>query len=161
MKEFLTMKVIKAEEMSRQEYVDSRGWTLPENEKHLADERVYKVFYEDGYISMCPKERFLENAYEIKGYLIDESSINKVIKNVEFTTKKIFGKKAMIMEYQLKNGFIGTESLCYKDSCDDSEKVLKEVLFERLRNKIWNSLEYSYAIASSKHKKGDTDGDNN
>ena len=64
--QFLTTKVVEVEEMSRQEYVESRGWTLPEDEKHLADERVYKVFYEDGYVSMCPKKRFLEQAYEIE-----------------------------------------------------------------------------------------------
>ncbi|MGL4863069.1 MAG: DUF2829 domain-containing protein [Cetobacterium sp.] len=65
-KVFITNKVVEVEEMSRLEYVLSRGWELPENESHLKDERVYKVYYKDGYISMCPKDTFLEDAHELE-----------------------------------------------------------------------------------------------
>lgn len=62
---YITNKVVEVEEMSRLEYVLSRGWELPEDEEHLKDERVYKVMYLDGYISMCPKDKFLEDARKL------------------------------------------------------------------------------------------------
>lgn len=62
---YITNKIVEVEEMSRLEYVLSRGWELPEDEEHLKDERVYKVIYLDGYISMCPKDKFLEDAREL------------------------------------------------------------------------------------------------
>ena len=42
--------------MTRKEYVESRGWELPANEN--PDDQVYKVVYADGYVSMCPKDKF-------------------------------------------------------------------------------------------------------
>ncbi|MGL4934984.1 MAG: DUF2829 domain-containing protein [Cetobacterium sp.] len=62
---FLTRKVVTVEEMSRKEYVSLRGWSLPDDEKHLAEERVYKIIYEDGYVSMCPKDIFFKDAREL------------------------------------------------------------------------------------------------
>lgn len=62
---YITNKVVEVEEMSRLEYVLSRGWELPEDEYDLKDERVYKVLYLDGYISMCPKDKFLEDARKL------------------------------------------------------------------------------------------------
>ena len=62
---YITNKVVEVEEMSRLEYVLSRGWKLPEDEYDLKDERVYKVLYLDGYTSMCPKDKFLEDARKL------------------------------------------------------------------------------------------------
>lgn len=53
---FVRQNIVEAIPMTRREYVESRGWTLPENEN--PDEMVYKVIYEDGYVSMCPKDKF-------------------------------------------------------------------------------------------------------
>ena len=64
-KRYITSKKVEVEEMTRFEYVTSRGWELPKNEIHLKDEIVFKVYYDNGYISMCPKEIFLKDAKEI------------------------------------------------------------------------------------------------
>lgn len=71
MKTYIGTKIINAEPMSRAEYNDFRGWTLPADEDG-ADEG-YLVEYTDGgkpntlhfagYISWSPKEQF-EKAYE-------------------------------------------------------------------------------------------------
>ena len=53
---FVRQNIVEAIPMTRREYVESRGWTLPENEN--PDEMVYKVIYADGYVSMCPKDKF-------------------------------------------------------------------------------------------------------
>lgn len=53
---FVRMNVVEAIPMTRKEYVESRGWELPANEN--PDDQVYKVVYADGYVSMCPKDKF-------------------------------------------------------------------------------------------------------
>lgn len=53
---FVRQNIVEAIPMTRREYVESRGWTLPENEN--PDEMVYKVICADGYVSMCPKDKF-------------------------------------------------------------------------------------------------------
>lgn len=63
---FTIEQTVAAEEMTREEYVTSRGWELPENEKHLKDEKVFKIYNEEGHISMLPKDLFLKIAKEIK-----------------------------------------------------------------------------------------------
>lgn len=67
---YIGTKVIHARPMSRQEYLDYRGWSLPADEN--PEDRGYLVEYTDGgkpnhpdhggYISWSPKEQF-DNAY--------------------------------------------------------------------------------------------------
>lgn len=59
----MTCKTVEVEEMTRLEYVQSRNWDLPDDED--PDEVVFKVFYKDGYVSMCHKDKFLEDATEL------------------------------------------------------------------------------------------------
>jgi hypothetical protein len=69
---FIGTKLVVAQAMTRQEYNDYRGWQLPEDEAHLADEAGYLVEYVDGgrandarhegYISWSPADVF-EKSY--------------------------------------------------------------------------------------------------
>lgn len=71
-------KLIKSQPMTRQEYNNYRGWQLPEDEKHLANEAGYLVEYIDGgranderhegYISWSPADVF-EASYKSSGNL--------------------------------------------------------------------------------------------
>ncbi|NEG94116.1 crAss001_48 related protein [Leclercia adecarboxylata] len=66
MQQYVSTKIVNGMPMTRQEYIDLRGWTLPENENG-ADEG-YLVEYRDGgqpntnshkgYISWSPKDVF-------------------------------------------------------------------------------------------------------
>ncbi len=73
---YVCMNVIEAVEISRKEYCETRGWIVPENEN--PDERVMMVTYADGYISMCPKDKFYAVSIECDegrctfGYAITE-----------------------------------------------------------------------------------------
>jgi len=70
------LKLVLATAMTRIEYDDYRGWQLPEDEKHLANEGGCLVEYIDGgkanhpdhkgYISWSPMEVF-DNAYKASG----------------------------------------------------------------------------------------------
>lgn len=94
-KKFATTKMVSVTEMSRIEYVHSRGWELPENELNLAEERVYKVEYEDGYISMCPKDIFLKNARPIDELPLG-TAIEFCIKGAKIARKGWNGKDMFI-----------------------------------------------------------------
>ena len=75
---FIGTKLIQAVAMTRQQYNDYRGWKLPEDESHLANEDGYLVEYLDGgrandsrhtgYISWSPKDVF-EKSYKPNGNL--------------------------------------------------------------------------------------------
>ena len=70
------IKLILAIAMTRIEYNNYRGWELPEDEKHLANENGFLVEYLDGgktnhpdhegYISWSPEDVF-NNAYKASG----------------------------------------------------------------------------------------------
>lgn len=68
MERYVGTKIIFANPMTRGEYNELRGWTIPPNE-NPADEG-FLVKYEDGYISWSPKETF-EAAYRKTGPLVD------------------------------------------------------------------------------------------
>lgn len=149
-RQFLTTKIVEVEEMTREKYVKSRGWELPENEKELADEKVFKVIYSDGYISMCPKERFLEQAYEIKNNSITPELVKSFVKNTEVTTERIYGKLNTVLKYELVNGFVGIETSSCVDEKNYSAEIGEQILLERLYDKIWFGLGFALGMANKK-----------
>lgn len=60
MRKYIGTKILEAKEMTRGEYNDYRGWTIPENEN--PEDEGYLVKYQDGYESWSPKDAF-ENSY--------------------------------------------------------------------------------------------------
>lgn len=64
MQKYIGVKQVKSNPMTRGEYNDYRGWTVPEGEN--PNDEGYVVKYEDGYVSWSPKETF-EKSYHIVG----------------------------------------------------------------------------------------------
>lgn len=64
MKKYIGVKQVEAKPMTRGEYNDYQGWTVPADE-NPADEG-YLVKYEDGYVSWSPIEVF-NKAYNLVG----------------------------------------------------------------------------------------------
>lgn len=93
---FTIEQTVAAEEMTREEYVTSRGWELPGDEKHLKDEKVFKIYNEEGHISMLPKDLFLKIAKEIK-----EDPVPKIVK-LETTIKDIQVSENEVFKTKLK-----------------------------------------------------------
>ena len=88
MKTYIGTKIIEAEPMTRGEYNQFRGWTIPADEN--PDDEGYRVVYPDGYVSWSPKEVF-ENDYRETGE-VDElempllrTKYTKVFVESEFT----------------------------------------------------------------------------
>ena len=53
MKDYIGVKVVAAEPMSRGEYNEYRGWQIPRDEN--PEDEGYHIRYPDGYESWCPK----------------------------------------------------------------------------------------------------------
>lgn len=58
MKDYIGVKVVTAEPMSRGEYNEYRGWKIPSDEN--PEDEGYHIRYPDGYESWCPKKQFNE-----------------------------------------------------------------------------------------------------
>ncbi len=73
---FIGTKQIEAEPMTRGEYNQYRGWTIPANEN--PEDEGYLVKYNDGYISWSPKKPFEEAYSEIgENPLYDTAALMK------------------------------------------------------------------------------------
>lgn len=89
MEKFIGIKKIEAEPMTRGDYNDFRGWTIPKDE-NPADEG-YIVKYSDGYVSWSPKKAF-EEAYSKIG--------DKPLVDTAILMKSDDYKDRFIAEYQ-------------------------------------------------------------
>lgn len=65
MKKYIRTNIVEAKPMTRGEYNDYRGWTLPADEN--GEDAGYLVQYHDGYVSWCPQKEFDECSREITG----------------------------------------------------------------------------------------------
>lgn len=73
MKKYVGTKVIEAENMSRGDYNQYRGWEIPENEDPR--DEGYIVKYSDGYESWSPKKQFEESYREYDESKLSSTSI--------------------------------------------------------------------------------------
>ena len=63
-KEYIGVKLLKAEPMTRGEYNKKRGWTIPKDEN--PEDEGYVVQYDTGYVSWSPKEAFEKSYTEVQ-----------------------------------------------------------------------------------------------
>lgn len=98
---YVGTKTILARAMTRQEYNDYRGWKLPDDETHLADEKGYLVEYTNGgranhanhkgYIYWFPAAVF-DEAYQCNGSLSFSSALTLLKQGKKLTRKGWNGK---------------------------------------------------------------------
>ena len=62
-KEYIGIKLLKAQPMTRGDYNKKRGWTIPKDEN--PKDEGYIVQYSDGYVSWSPKETFEKSYTEV------------------------------------------------------------------------------------------------
>ena len=147
-KQFLTVKLVETEEMTKAEFYKSIGVRMPECEN--GEEKVFKIFYKEGYKSMCPKDIFLKQAYEIEENSVTCQLVESFIKNKEITTEKIFGKISTVLRYELVNGFVGIEVSSCVDEKNYSKEIGEKILLDRLHNQIWQGLGFALGMAKGK-----------
>lgn len=79
MKEFIGIKKIEAEPMTRGDYNKYRGWDIPKDEN--PEDEGYLVKYPDGYESWSPKNVFEEAYHEVGKDLLVDSALAMVSKD--------------------------------------------------------------------------------
>ena len=146
-KQFLITKVVEAEEMTEGDYYQAQGYG---NGYDKFKEKVYRIFYENGYVSMLPKEVFLKNSYEIENNSITPELVKSFVKSAEVTTERIYGKLNTVLKYELVNGFTGVEATSCVDEKNYSKEIGEKILLERLYDKIWFGLGFALGMANKK-----------
>ena len=63
-KEYIGVKLLKAEPMTRGDYNKKRGWTIPKDEN--PKDEGYVVQYDNDYVSWSPKEVFEKSYTEVQ-----------------------------------------------------------------------------------------------
>lgn len=106
MKKFIGVKQIEAKTMTRGEYNQYRGWSIPADEN--PDNEGYLVKYSDGYISWSPKKQFEEAYSEIGENPLYDTAV--LMKSADFKERfqaeyiqlkiRYNGLKAMLEKYK-------------------------------------------------------------
>ena len=142
MKKYIGTKLIEAKPMTRGEYNEYRGWTIPPDEN--PDDPGYLVKYSDSYESWSPKDVF-DSAYiqvddnkELpSGVSIGPKMVDEFISYTETIT---LGDRTTVVRCVLRNGFEIVESSSCVDPKNYSEEYGAKICMERIKNKIWELL---------------------
>lgn len=142
MKKYIGTKLIEAEPMTRGEYNEYRGWTIPADE-NPADEG-YLVRYSDSYVSWSPKEVF-DKAYLVvddnenlpSGVSIGQRMVDEFI---SYTETHTMGDRTTVVRCVLRNGFEIVESSSCVDPKNYSEQMGHDICMNKIKDKIWELL---------------------
>ncbi len=142
MKKYIGTKLIEAKPMTRGEYNEYRGWTIPPDEN--PDDPGYLVKYSDSYESWSPKDVF-DSAYiqvddnkELpSGVSIGPKMVDEFISYTETIT---LGDRTTVVRCVLRNGFEIVESSSCVDPKNYSEEYGAKICMEKIKNKIWELL---------------------
>lgn len=142
MKKYIGTKLIEAKPMTRGEYNEYRGWTIPPDEN--PDDPGYLVKYSDSYESWSPKDVF-DSAYiqvddnkELpSGVSIGPKMVDEFISYTETIT---LGDRTTVARCVLRNGFEIVESSSCVDPKNYSEEYGAKICMEKIKNKIWELL---------------------
>lgn len=142
MKKYIGTKLIEAEPMTRGEYNEYRGWTIPADE-NPADEG-YLVRYSDSYVSWSPKEVF------DKAYLVVDDNENlpscvsigqrMVDEFISYTETHTMGDRTTVVRCVLRNGFEIVESSSCVDPKNYSEQMGHDICMNKIKDKILELL---------------------
>jgi hypothetical protein len=106
MDKYVGTKIIKARPMTRGDYNNFRGWTIPADEN--PNDEGYLVEYEDNYISWSPKKTF-DMAYRKSGSL-DFGAALKMLKLGFRVARKGWNGKGMFI-YLVRQTLVDKEFL--------------------------------------------------
>ena len=134
MEKYIGVKMINAKPMTRGEYNELRGWTIPADEN--PKDEGYLVKYSDDYISWSPKDVF-EKAYRRFGSeqnAVTQDDADSFIVGIDSTQ---LGDKTTVVKATLANGFILVESSSCVDVNNFDMKVGTEICIKKIKDKVW------------------------
>lgn len=136
MKNYIGVKLVKAEEMTLGEYNKLRGWTIPENEN--PEKEGYRVAYSDDYYSWCPKEVFEKAHFEIKEETtISKEDVDNFIDKFEVSD---FDEKTTLVKGTLINKFTIIEHSSCVDPKNYDQSIGAIACNNKIQDKVWMLL---------------------
>lgn len=142
MKKYIGTKLIEAKPMTRGEYNEYRGWTIPPDEN--PDDPGYLVKYSDSYESWSPKDVFDSAYLQVddnkdlpSGVSIGPKMVDEFVSYTETIT---LGDRTTVVRCVLRNGFEIVESSSCVDPKNYSEEYGAKICMEKIKNKIWELL---------------------
>lgn len=103
-------------------------------------ERGYKLKYEDGYESWCPKEIFEKYYMQVgERNTITQKMIDDMIEKSNISIQTV-NKKTTIVHCVLPNGFTMVESSSCVDPSNYNEEMGAEICIDKIKNQLWNLL---------------------
>jgi hypothetical protein len=138
MNKYLGVKLIEAEPMTRGEYNEFRGWTIPENEDPSDEGCIVK--YSDDYVSWTPKEVF-ESSYlhleDIEGKSVKQADVDNFIK---FYEDFKLGDKTTVVKATLINNFEIVGSSSCVDPSNFNQDLGINYSLDEIKDKVWGLL---------------------
>lgn len=139
---YMGFKLIKAEPMTRGDYNEYRGWTIPADENPL--DEGYIVRYSDDYVSWSPKEVFEKAYMEVQENPSLESKVSIGPKMIDDFIKEVhvstLGDKTTLVRCVLVNDFEIIESSACVDPKNYSQEMGKQICMKKINDKIWSYL---------------------
>lgn len=122
MKKYVGTKLIGAKPMTRGEYNEYRGWSIPKNEN--PEDLGYLVKYSDDYESWSPKEVFDESYREYDEDKLPHTALGMISEDYKERFKaeykqleiRITGLKKMLLAWD--NGTLSFEPSCPRSTYD-------------------------------------------
>lgn len=145
MKNYISVKQIKAQPMNLGQYYKYKGYSVPDADR--IDAKGYIIYYPDGYISWTPEAVFKKSYLE----MMEENSITqRDVDNFIAKTEAIkLGDKTTVAQTILKNGFILTESSSCVDVNNFDMEIGKDCCMEQIKHNIWFLL--GFLLQSAKY----------
>lgn len=151
MKNYISVKKVKAEPMNLGQYYKYKGYSMPNTDGINA--KGYMIYYPDGYISWVPEAVFKKSYLE----MMEENSITQ--KDVDSFIAKIdtvkMGDKTTVVQTTLKNGFVLTESSSCVDDGNFDMQIGKDCCIEQIKHNIWFLLGFLLQSAEYGFNRGE------
>lgn len=140
---FIRTELVDAEPMTRGEYNNYRGWTIPADEN--PEDKGYMLTHPDGNINWTSEYKFQRSYLEMivnsdlktDAPSISQEMVDDFIKEVEVTT---LGEKTTVVRAVLKNGFEIVESSACVSVENYDEAYGTEICMKKIKDKIWMLL---------------------
>ncbi len=111
LRNYISVKLLRATQMTRLQYNNYRGWTVPENEN--PDDAGYMVKYSDGYESWSPEKQFNKACREIyEGHMSFGLAIEALKKGLRVARHGWNGKD-MYLQIEPARDYLVSEMLAH------------------------------------------------
>lgn len=140
MQKFIGVGFVDAKPMTRGEYNEYRGWTLPADEDPM--DAGCLVRYASGYESWCPTAKFIKQYTPFTNpNSVSQEDVDNFIGSYAVNNIQVGGvTKTTMVTAILVNGFVIHETSTCVDPENYDERVGAEICVNKIKEKVWDYL---------------------